>query len=81
MRDQNKGLSHPVMIAEPNKKKLDSFLGKDSPNEKPWTRFYYNPPNFLFFPMKAFSCPCHVGTCTWLAMVADPEFQFSADPK
>ena len=39
---------------------------------------YYRPPNFLFY-LKYVLVPCPVGTCIWLAMVADPEWQFSAD--
>lgn len=51
--------------------------GKDSDNEKSQTFFfYYSRPNFLFPSIKEFSFPC-----TWLAMIADPESQFSADPE
>ena len=51
------------------------FPGKDSAaNEKPQTLF--SPSNFLFL-----SINWHAGTCTWPAVVADAELQFSANPK
>lgn len=53
--------------------------GKDSANVKSQT-LYYNPHNFLLFSTNVFF-PCHMGTCMWLAMVADTELQFSADLK
>ena len=65
--------------AQQEEERLLFFPGKESANEKPWTLLCYNLPNFLFLPTKVFSCPCHVGTCMWLAMVADRELQFSAD--
>ena len=77
--DQKGERSCPVMIAEPNRKKDLLFVpDEDSANEKPWTLVYYSPPKFLFPSVKAFSFPFLLGTCTWLAMVADP---FSADPE
>ena len=58
------------------------FPGKDSVNEKAWTLFYYGPLNFFFFSVKAFSFPCCVEPCMWLALhVADPKLHFSANPE
>ena len=34
-----------------------------------------------FSLIKAVSFPFCVGACMWLAIGADPEFQFSADPE
>ena len=48
--------------------------------EKFWT-VYYSSPNFHFLSVKGFSFPCCVKTYMLLTMVADPELQFSTDPK
>ena len=42
---------------------------------------YYRSPNFLFLSIKVFSFPCYMETCMWLSMIADPELQFSGDPR
>ena len=52
------------------RKFLKVDTGKDSANEKPWTLFTIALPTPL--PWK---------TYMWLAMVADTELQFPADPK
>ena len=67
--------------AQREEERLRFFPGKDSANEKPQTLFLLQNPTLLFFFYKAFSFPCPAGTCTWLAIVADPEFQFSAAPE
>ena len=56
------------------------FLGKGSANEKPGLFAYNTLPHFLFPSIKVVSFPCHMGTCTWLAILK-PKLQFSADPK
>ena len=47
------GFSHPLMTAEPNRKKKDSFPGQDSANDKPWTLCFLQSPEFLFLPIVA----------------------------
>ena len=80
---QEGALSCPVTIVEPSRKKKgsSSFMARVEPMKSHGLFIYSSPPNFLFPSMKASFFLCHVGTCTWLTMVADPESQFSADPK
>lgn len=55
--------------------------GKDSANEKPWTLVNYSPPQLPFPFYKSVLLSHHVGTCTWLPMVADTSLQFTKDPR
>ena len=70
------------MIAEPNRKRKysPSFLARAQPMKSRGLFVYYSPPNFLLLFIKNVLFLCPAGTCTWLPMVADPEWQFSADP-
>ena len=65
-----------------HKKKKDSFsfLSRTQPMKSHGLFVYYSLPNFLFTSIKVFF-NCLAGTCTRLTMVADPELQFSTDPK
>ena len=79
IRVKREKLSYPVRLAEPNRKKKDAW--QEVSQSKARSSFnYYRLPNFLFPSVKVLF-PCHARTCTWLAMVADPEWQFSADLK
>lgn len=71
-----------VAIAKPNRKKKDSspFLQRMQPVKSHGLFAYQSPLKVCFLSMKEFSCPWLAGTSRWLAMVADPTLQFSADP-
>lgn len=84
MGDQKGELSYSVIkvIAEPNRKKKNSFFpDKVSANESHGLFVYYNPPNFLFPSIKAFSFALQCENLYVTHRVADPELHFSADPK
>lgn len=80
MGAQKGDVSCPKLIAESNRKKdSSSFLAKAEPMKIHELFVYYSPTNFLFPSIKEFSFPCFGGICTWLATVAHPKFQSSAD--
>ena len=54
---------------------------KDSPNEKSWKLCLPQPSQLVFRSIKELSFSCCGETFTWLAMVADPKLQFSANPE
>lgn len=64
------------MTAEPKERKKDySVLVRTHL----WALCSLQPPTILSFSVKACSFHCAVGTHMWLALVADPKLQFSAD--
>ena len=62
------------------KKDFSSFLAKTA-NEKPWTLCARALPLSFSPSIKGFTFLCCAGTCTWLFIVADPQFQLSSDPE
>lgn len=73
---------HSAMRAEPNRKKKGSFfLERIQLMKILGLLFTMAFSNFFSFLIKGFSFSSREETCTWLNMVADPELQFSADPK
>ena len=67
--------------AQEEEEKLLFISGQDSANESHRLTVWCNPPDFLLPSIKQFSHPGWARTCTWPAMVAGPEFQFSVHPK
>lgn len=67
--------------AQQEEEKFLIFPGKASANGKPWSPCLLELSQLPFSLYKSFSFPCLAGTCTWLTKVADPELQFSTDPK
>lgn len=75
-------LSWPETIGEPSGKTKDFFPGKDFANEKTMDSMFTIASPTSFSPLQERSPPLPVqGTCTCLAMVADPKLQLSPDPK
>lgn len=72
-------------MGEPDSKGRSSLLSWQgySASEKPWTLFMTVPstPYIFISCVKEFSYSSVLGTCKWLAIVADPKLQFSAKPK
>ena len=52
----------PATTAELNRKKKNSFPGKESVKQRHSLLVYYGPPKFLVLSIKAFSLLCHMGT-------------------
>ena len=52
----------PATTAELNRKKKNSFPGKESVKQRYSLLVYYGPPKFLVLSIKAFSLLCHMGT-------------------
>lgn len=63
-----------------HEERLLSFPEKDATNESHVSCAYCSPLKVCFLSVKEFSLPWLVGISMWLAIVADPTLQFSADP-
>ena len=70
----------PPMTVESNRKRKDSsFLTRTQPMKSHGLTVYYNPPVFPFSSINECFFSWCVDTCTWLTMIAELEFQSSAD--
>lgn len=77
--EQNKEILLTAKIEKPNRKKIPFLSWRKLHQWKAMDVFlYYSSLTFIFPSIKGFSFSWCAETCTWFAMDAGPELQFSA---